>query len=389
MRDISEFIIHEELVENHKSDGLRSGEGSIATLSDGSLFFVYGSFEGKEDHDKATLFSRRSTDGGLSWTGRDTFLKPTEDILNLMSVSMLTLQDGTISMTYLRKESIVSCVPLFSVSSDNGMTWSDPVVIDNSCTGYYEINNDRMIQLKDGRIVLPYAVYKDAPCFGGREGLRVCCGCFFSDNGGKSWSRSDEEIILTAEDIVPPKHVDPEKFNITKEIKIGIGQSEEPGVVELSDGRLMLWCRTGVGYAYRAYSEDRGNTFSSFTPIVEFAMPKGPQSIKVLPHSERLIMLYNDRGELPFGHPQFMRRSPLSLAISDDNGVSWKKYGELESGNIPSNCYFSICFHKDNILFSYYEGNEREAHETQALPEDLASLKLKIIKQDYFRQDLP
>jgi hypothetical protein len=59
MKNIKEFIVHEELLVDHRSDGLRSGEGCVAVLPDDSLYCVYGSFTGPADHDQASLIEMR------------------------------------------------------------------------------------------------------------------------------------------------------------------------------------------------------------------------------------------------------------------------------------------------------------------------------------------
>ena len=111
-------------------------------------------------------------------------------------------------------------------------------------------------------------------------------------------------------------------------------------------------------------------------------MPCGPQSIARLPGSNRLIMLYNDRDGVPYGHGQYHWRRPLTIAVSDDNALTWRRHGLLEPERVPSNCYYSICFHKDNVVFTYYEGI-MEMHKVCG-PRNLTSLKLKIIKKSYF-----
>ena len=383
MKDINDYIVYEEIVEDHTGDGLRAGEGCVTVLPDNSLYFIYGSFFGAADHDNADLVEQRSVDGGLTWTDKKVFLKTPENVLNNMSASTLLLQDGRVAMIYLHKISNHSCMPMFSTSGDNAKTWSEPVNIDTR-GGYYVVNNDRLVQLKNGRILLPYAWHGAKPDFA-QEGALAYCGCFISDDAGESWRRSKEEKIAKSENIILPKFVDETNIGITKHIEDGWVQCQEPGVVELSNGGVMLWCRTPGGYAYRCYSEDGGETYSALKPIEEFAMPCGPQSIKTLPGTDRLIMLFNDRGEIPYGTPEFHWRTPLSIAVSDDDGVSWRKIGQLEPDEVPSNCYYSICFHDENVIFTYYEGVMTTDDKGVSRPTNLVSLKLKIVKQEYFK----
>ena len=199
--DIKDYIVHEELIEDHRIDKLRSGEGSVCELSNGSLFCVYGKFAGAKDEDKATLIEIRSKDGGCSWTDKNDLLKPGDDILNNMSVSLLKLHDGRVAMTYLHKVSTTLCYPLFMTSSDNAKTWSEPVDIAHERKGYYVVNNDRLVQLRNGRILLPYAWYGENPDFKSEKQLAYC-GCFISDDCGDNWHLSKNELIIKKENVV-------------------------------------------------------------------------------------------------------------------------------------------------------------------------------------------
>ncbi len=380
--NIVDYIVHEELIEDHRTDKLRSGEGSICEMSDGSLYFVYGKFAGAKDEDKATLLELRSYDGGSSWTDKKELIKPDADILNNMSVSLLKLHDGRTAMVYLHKVSTTLCYPLFVTSSDNAKTWSDPKDVAPTRKGYYVVNNDRLVQLRNGRLLLPYAWYGDNPDFRS-EGLAYC-GCFVSDDAGTNWRLSRDEIIIEKENIVMPRALYEENPAAYKHIQEGWVQCQEPGVVELGDGAVMMWCRTPGGYAYRANSNDGGDTWGPFTAIEEFLMPCGPQSIKKIPGTSRYIMLYNDRGEIPFGHPQFQWRRPLAVAVSNDDCNTWKFHGFLEPEDVPSNCYYSICFTDKKVVFSYYEGVMDVSKMGVFRPKNLTSLKLKAVDQNYF-----
>ena len=50
-----------------------------------------------------------------------------------------------------------------SYSSDQGRTWSEPVLCMPGA-GYYVTNNDRIIRLGSGRLVVPAALTMAAPC---------------------------------------------------------------------------------------------------------------------------------------------------------------------------------------------------------------------------------
>ena len=137
----------------------RDSEGDFIQLKDGRIMFVYSHFPGgpggASDHAPAHLAARFSSDGGRSWTTEGVMVVPNEGKLNVMSVSLLRLQDGRIAMFYLRKNSLTDCCPQLRISTDEGQSWSKPCkVVDE--VGYYVLNNDRVIQLQSGRIVVPW-----------------------------------------------------------------------------------------------------------------------------------------------------------------------------------------------------------------------------------------
>lgn len=366
-------------MEDHRSDGLRSGEGSVVSLSDGSLYMAYTDFEGGGDEERTSLIERRSQDGGLTWTEPRILEKSPAGFLNVMSVSLLRLADGAIAQSLLFNRAKNDCIPFFRISRDNAATWSSPrAAVERS--GCYIVNNDRLVQLSSGRLLLPYCYYGIEPDFDCPEA--PVCGCTISDDSGTVWRLGSSEIRIKPENTVMPKLVCEDSPSALTDVKAGRVQCQEPGVVELADGKVCMWCRTPGGYAYRAFSEDGGNTWSEFKPVTEFSMPCGPQSIARLPGSNRLIMLYNDRAGVPYGHIQFNWRRPLAVAVSDDNAQTWRRHGILEPETVPSNCYYSICFHKENVVFTYYEGVMR-THGV-CVPRDLASLKLKIVRRSYF-----
>jgi hypothetical protein len=160
--------------------------------------------------------------------------------------------------------------------------------------------------------------------------------------------------------------------------------AQEPGVIELLDGRVMMWVRTTGGYAYRCCSADGGDTWSPFQAIAEFAMPCGPQTIRRLPGHRRMVMLYNDREGVPFGDPRFMWRTPLSVAVSDDDGRTWRRHTALEADDSVNYCYHSLCFSGDRAIASYYQGVTTVDRDGTESRRNLCSLKVKVVAARFF-----
>jgi len=51
------------------------------------------------------------------------------------------------------------------------------------------------------------------------------------------------------------------------------------------------------------------------------------------------------------------QRTPLTAAISSDEGKTWKHVRDLESDATASYAYTSVLFHRDRVLLSYYVGD--------------------------------
>ena len=98
----------------------RNSEGDFIKLKDGRILFVYTHFTGNSgvDHASAHLAGRFSDDGGKTWTKEDTLILPNEAKMNVMSVSLLRLQDGRIALFYCRKNSFWDCLPIMRTSED-------------------------------------------------------------------------------------------------------------------------------------------------------------------------------------------------------------------------------------------------------------------------------
>ena len=83
----------------------RNGEGSFIRLKNNDILFVYTAYAGDDwnDHCTASLYGCTSSDEGESWTQPFVVLKQPEDAMNLMSVSLLRMQNGDIGLFYLKK----------------------------------------------------------------------------------------------------------------------------------------------------------------------------------------------------------------------------------------------------------------------------------------------
>lgn len=311
----------------------RNSEGDFIRLQDGRLLFIYTHFTGGAgDEAAAHLASRSSSNGGKTWTDKDEVVVKQEGKQNVMSVSLLRLRDGRIGLFYLVKNSNADCRAYLRASQDEAKTWSEPALCMPDA-GYFVVNNGRVVELKSGRLIIPAARHdwaNDKPA--SHRGVAVC---FYSDDAGKTWQRSKSELEA------PPAS------------RSGL---QEPVVVELTDGRLMMLCRTDQGSQFRSYSEDGGVTWSEAQPT-DIKSPLSPASIKRMPKTGDLLMVWNDHIDVA---PALRgKRTPLTVAISRDEGKTWEKRKTLYDDPAGWYCYTAIAFTDDDrVLLGHCAGQQ-------------------------------
>lgn len=325
----------------------RNSEGDFARLRDGSILYIYTHYNGKGsgDHDEAMLASRISRDEGRTWSKKDKTEILNHGRMNVMSVSLLRLDDGRLALFYLLKNSGDDCRPVMRISSDEGKNWSSPrTCIEDKDIGYYVLNNARAVQLSSGRIVLPLACHK-------RKGMKNSSAAgeimaLLSDDRGKSWRFSKDTLV-------------------TRTLDGRLVTTQEPGVVELKDGRLLMWMRTTDHTQFAAWSKDGGETWTKAVPW-NLNSPNSPATVKRLKNGD-LVAIWNDHG----GHPEFKdvsvmaprykgtgawsngQRTPLTIAVSKDEGVSWIFRRDLECASDGWFCYIASLETKDALLLGY------------------------------------
>jgi len=310
----------------------RNSEGDFLPLNSGILMFVYSRFTGGATDDaRADLAAIYSGDGGRTWSLRYEPVLENEGKKNVMSVSLLRLNENEIAMFYLRKNSLEDCIPMMRLSTDEGRSWNDavPCVVGE---GYYVLNNDRAVRLKSGRIVLPLARHAKG---GEKRSVRSSSLCVFSDNGGRSWRRSASELE------------GPEAS------RTGL---QEPGVIELKDGRLMMFMRTDLGSQYRSYSKDGGDTWSPAEPS-NIISPLSPASIARIPTTGDLLLVWNDHEGVDEAHKG--KRTPFRVAISKDDGQTWEKKKTLDDDPDGWYCYTAIEFVQERVLLAHCAGDPK------------------------------
>lgn len=321
--------IDRTLILNPGENNPRNSEGDFIQLNDGRILFVYSHYYGESssDHGTAHLAGRYSEDQGQTWTEEDEVILPNEGGMNVMSVSLLRLQNGDIAMFYLRKNNTDDCIPMMRISKDEAKTWSEAVPCITDREGYFVLNNDRVIQLENGRLLLAVAQHA-AP--GEEWGGMGKIFSYYSDDNGQTWKSS-------------PELANPDSIVL-----------QEPGVVELKDGSIMMFIRSDAGVQMLAYSQDQGETWSDLEKST-LVSPVSPATIERIPKTGDLLAVWNNNLA---DDPDIARlRTPLNAAISKDEGRTWESIKTLEDDPDGWYCYTAMEFVDDHVLLGYCAGN--------------------------------
>jgi sialidase-1 len=126
----------------------------------------------------------------------------------------------------------------------------------------------------------------------------------------------------------------------------------EPGVIELRDGRILQIIRTQMAQIWKSYSSDGGLTWTDAEPMGVVA-PEAPATIARIPTTGDLVLFYNPEADI--NNPDHCGlRCPLSVAISRDEGMTWRRTVDLETDRTHQYAYVSCTFHKGRALLTYY-----------------------------------
>lgn len=303
----------------------RYSEGSIITLADGSLLYATTEFiQGGSDFSSARIIARASTDDGRTWSA-PRVLQKNVGKRNVMSVTLRRLAKpaagAPLGMFYLVKNGYDDLDVYLRISRDESASFGDPILVTDQ-PGYHVLNNDRVTVLSSGRLLVPVASTADVS----KENHFVS-HCFLSDDGGVTWRDSRGRVDLAKRGAM------------------------EPEVFETLDGRVGMILRTQLGHIAVSYSSDDGDTWSEPTSLGVTA-PESPATLRRIPASGDLLLVWNDTYQGGAGHGG--RRTPLTAAISADDGKSWSKIRNLESDPDETYAYTSLTFDRHRAVLSYY-----------------------------------
>jgi sialidase-1 len=305
----------------------RYTEGSIIRLADGDLLYAATEFFGSgSDFARAHIVGRRSSDGGRNWSAPEV-LQETTGKLNVMSVTMRRLAPphaDTIGMFFLQKNSFTDLRAYVRYSQDEAESFGEPILVTTE-PGYHVMNNDRVVQLSSGRLLAPVASTSDV-----QKVNHFVSYCFLSDDQGQTWRKGKG-------------HIDQPKRG-----------AMEPEVIELEDGRVLMIVRNQLGYIAASRSRDGGDTWDEPTRLSTLIAPEAPATLRRVPATGDLLLIWNNTYQAGSGHGG--QRTPLTAAVSSDEGRTWRHVRNLETDKTRTYSYTSLIFVQDRAVMSYWEG---------------------------------
>ena len=291
------------------------------------------------------ISAKLSADRGRRW-GPKLTLQDNVGGQNVKHPCLLRLPSGEVLFFFTIWNTETDRRIMLRRSTDECETWSDLVRI-SSLPGFHCINNDHVIRLSTGRVVVPTFV---SPVVW-REGEHFRAFCYYSDDDGHSWQHSETFMDL-------PRR-----------------GAEEPSMVECEDGSILCLLRTTIGIVARSRSRDGGATWSAPEPTGLPAVAS-PPLVKRIPTTSDLLLVWNNR---PWPHAGHGPRNPLTTAISRDEGVTWERFNDVENRERYDSAYAAVTFVDDEALVTYY-------HSCRATRLG-ASVLLKVFPIEWFYGD--
>lgn len=334
------LIGKEVLFLNAKENNPRNGEGTFIRLKNGAILFVYSKFSGNDWHHEcsADIASLTSFDEGETWINERLIFKHDEKSRNYMCPSLFRLNNGDVGLIYLRKDlETENSAPYFARSDDEGITFTTPERIGNDFINYYVIENDHVIKLRNGRIILPANLHSKN-VNGKAELVEHGLKCIFaSDDDGKTWKE-----IAERQDIPFPD-----------KSETGL---QETFVYEERTGRLRAFSRTDLGFQFECFSNDSGKTWTDATPNRFFSSPDSPLLMKTV--GIYTLAIFNPiPNYITRPEDNTWGRTPLVCAVSKDDGKTFDKLFALEDDPDNGYCYPAVIGGDDYFLVSYYHSN--------------------------------
>jgi predicted neuraminidase len=203
----------------------------------------------------------------------------------------------------------------FKKSSDNGITWSERIPLQE---GFLGPTKSKPIMLSNGKIIAPASIE-------GSPGWRV----YFevSDDKTKSWRKVGPINTGTDVDII------------------------QPAIIVHKNGQLQIFCRSKQREMFTSFSNDNGETWTKVEPS---GLPNNNSGVDAVNLKDgRFLVVYNHVRPADSLKNGKGPRTPLNVALSKD-GKTWYASLILEDSPISQYSYPFVIQSKDGMVHIVY-----------------------------------
>ncbi len=305
------FDVQKEFVFNENPQAPSCHASTVALTKDGNVCCAWfgGAEEGKTDVD---IWTSVRTKKGWSAPSR---ISADADLPHWNPV-LYHRPDGMLCLFFKVGMKIAYWKTYFSLSQD-GLSWSTPseLVPGDTSGGRGPVKN-KLLQMRDGRLLAPASSEQNSD-------WRVFID--ISDNGGDTWRRT--EFIDR-----------PERYG--KAVRM-----IQPTLWEDSDGAVHALMRTNSGFVFRSDSFDRGE---SWCKAYKTPLYNNNSGIDVARLPDGRLFLISNPVRTNWGE-----RSPLTVAMSVNNGGSWDMGVVLESEKGEFSYPAIVAAGENELIISY------------------------------------
>ncbi|RIW13171.1 neuraminidase (sialidase) [Algoriphagus lacus] len=307
------FESHPEFAQGHAS--------TIVAVNPGEYLIAW--FGGThEKHDDVSIWMSRGD--GKTWETPQKVAKIRND--PHWNPVLFNAPDGKLHLYFKVGKEIDDWETWVQTSEDKGKTWSEPKeLVPGDRGGRGPVRNHILI-LSDGTWLAPASNEKNK-----------VWNAFLdrSMDGGKTWEATP--FLELDRTLIPEEGV------------------IQPTAWESSPGNVHLLMRSSGGKIARSDSKDYGKTWS---PIYLTDLPNNNSAIEVAHLGrEKIALIYNPVSG------NWGDRNPINLAISLDNGKSWKIDQIIEKGDDPETefSYPSIILDGEHLVLTYTWNRQKVA----------------------------
>lgn len=281
----------------------RKSEGDVIELNDGRLLLVYMEFSGDgSDFAWTRLVAQESADGGLSWGAHRVIADTAPGDVNVYSPNLIRAADGGLLLLFMRQHtaSPSTCTQHIWKSTDEGRSFVPHVEF--AARQDFGLCNATVKRLASGRLLLPVS-----PAVPGEHGPwgAYAVTVLFSDDDGLTWKEAANRVELPMRGAM------------------------EPHVEQTRDGRVLMVMRNQLGSLFMSESGDEGVTWS-LPQTTGLRTPESCPELTRIPATGDLLMVWNNAPYDPGFRSHYGKRSPLTAAVSRDEGRTWEHVRDIE-----------------------------------------------------------